>query len=82
MVQLPKNAAQARAAQKAALAGVIHERSVDPEIGRLLDTLETSDLSSLDEFALANIRETRRDYKKSTAVTEDLHWNPKGICNG
>lgn len=72
MVQLPKNAAQARAAQKAALAGVIHERSVDPEIGRLLDTLEKSDLSSLDEFALANIRETRRDYKKSTAVTEDL----------
>jgi carboxypeptidase Taq len=72
MVQLPSGAAECRAAQKSALAAVIHERSVDPELGNLLEQLQGTDLSSLGEFERATIREAAREYKKNVSVTEDL----------
>jgi len=73
MVQLPPGAAQARASQKAALAAVIHEKSTDEKIGGLLSRLEASDLlSSLDPYQCATVREAAREYRKSTAVTQEL----------
>ena len=38
-VIMPKGAAVARSKQIAALAGVLHEKSVDPEFGNLIDRL-------------------------------------------
>lgn len=72
MVQLPPGAADARAAQKAALAGVLHEKAVDPALGELLARLTSSDLAPLNAFQRAAVREAARDYRKSTAVSEDL----------
>jgi len=72
MVMQPAGAGAARSAQKAALAGVIHEKSVDPAIGALLDRLQAADLSALNEYERAVVREAARDYKKATAVTEEL----------
>ncbi|KAL4523019.1 hypothetical protein Ndes2526B_g07832 [Nannochloris sp. 'desiccata'] len=72
MVQLPSGAGEARANQKAALAGVLHEKQIDPAIGDLINRLKSSDLSSLNEFQRATVREAAREYLKSTAVTEKL----------
>ena len=72
MVMLPSSAAGARAAQKAALAGVIHEKQVDPSLGNIINSLKNADLSSLNEYQRATVREAARDYKKATAVTEEL----------
>ena len=72
MVMLPQGAAESRAAQKSALAGVIHERSTDPALGALLQKLEVADVSSLNEYDRANIREAAREYKKATCVTAAL----------
>lgn len=72
MVQLPSGAGECRAQQKAALAGVIHERSVDPEIGDILNRIEKADSSELSSWEAACVREAAREYKKNTAVTEDL----------
>lgn len=72
MVQLPPGAGDARANQKAALAGVIHEKQVDPALGDLITRLKTADLSPLNEYQRATVREAARDYKKATAVTEEL----------
>ncbi len=72
MVQLPSGAGNARANQKAALAGVLHEKQIDPALGDLINRLKTADLSSLNEFQRATVREAARDYIKSTAVTEKL----------
>lgn len=71
MVMMPAGAGDARARQKAALAAVIHERSVDPALGAVLARLEKA-TGALDDFQAATVREAARDYKKSTAVTEDL----------
>lgn len=72
MTMMPPGAAAARAAQKSALAAVLHSKQTDPGIGEALDRLEASDLVSLDAFQRATVREARRDYRKSTAVSEDL----------
>jgi hypothetical protein len=50
MVQCPPGAVAARGAQKSALAGVVHEKSTDPEIGELLARLQAGSLAELDEF--------------------------------
>jgi len=72
MVFLPRLSGECRAKQKSALAGVIHERSVDPELGSLLSRLEKADGSELSSWEAACVREAAKEYKKNTAVTEDL----------
>lgn len=72
MVQLPPQAASARAQQKAALAGVIHEKSVDKELGEILKRLQNGDLSGHGEYERATVREAAREYRKSSSVTEEL----------
>lgn len=42
MTMMPDGAAASRAAQKSAIAGVIHERSTDAAIGELLARLQGS----------------------------------------
>lgn len=74
MVQLPPNAVGARAAQKAALAGVLHEKQTEAEIGELLQRLQAANLEAegLNEYERANVREAARDYRKLTAVPKEL----------
>ena len=72
MVMLPPGAAEARASQKSALASIIHEKKVDTSIGDLLTRLQSSDLSPLNDYQRATIREAARGYAKDIAVTEEL----------
>ena len=71
-VIMPSGASQARAGQIASLAGVAHEKQTDPEIGKLLDELESGSLNDLDPYQQCNIRETRRAYDRETKVPMEL----------
>jgi carboxypeptidase Taq len=70
---MPPGGAAARGDHLAALTRVVHERTTDPELGRLLDTLEPW-AAGLDpdgrEARL--IRWVRRDFEKSVRVPADL----------
>ena len=71
-VIMPRGATQARAGQIASLAGVAHEKQTDPQIGELLDQLESGSLNDLDPYELCNIREIRRAYDRETKVPMEL----------
>ena len=70
MVMMPPAAAASRGAQKAALAGVLHERTTDPEIGRLLEKLDG--VAFEDPYRTAAVREAKHDYQKATRITSSL----------
>jgi carboxypeptidase Taq len=69
---MPKNGVGARARQGATLSKLVHEKSVDPVLGKLLDELEPY-ASSLphdsDEASL--IRVARRDFEKAIKIPSD-----------
>ncbi len=69
--KMPERAGNARAEQSAVLAGVIHERFIDPELGDLLHELhERAEELSDDEAVI--VREKLRDYEKSTKLPAEL----------
>jgi carboxypeptidase Taq len=68
---LPEKGRSYRAEQKAFLSGWSHERFVDPEVGKWLEICsEASD--SLGSEQKVNVREWRRDYQRSTALTKEM----------
>lgn len=67
---MPCGAEEARANQKAALAGVIHESKVDPKIGEILAALEDTSGLSLEEKA--NIREAKKSFERNTRLPTEL----------
>jgi carboxypeptidase Taq len=69
-VIMPNGAAESRASQMGVLAGTIHEKSTDPEMGKLLDALDQE--SSFTIFEQCNIREARREYDMETKVPKNL----------
>ena len=69
-VIMPSGAAESRARQMGVLAGTIHEKSTDPEIGKLLDALDKE--NSFNAFEQCNIREARREYDMETKVPKEL----------
>ena len=73
MVMLPpgQGASEARAAQKSALAGVVHEVATSEGLGALLSRLRAAP-AALDEWALANVREASRDFARASAVPKEL----------
>lgn len=71
-VIMPAGGADARGGQLASLAGVIHEKVTDPNIGELLDQLESGSSNNFDQYELCNIRETRRVYDRETRVPVEL----------
>ena len=76
-VMMPNKSAEARGKQMATLAGILHEKNTNPEIGRLLSELEDpkneKDIkSSLNVWELANIRDARRNFNKATKITKEL----------
>ncbi len=71
-VMLPAGAGEARAKQISALAGVIHERMTDPQLGNCLVELSNKSGDSFNEFERCNIREAQRDYELETKVPKRL----------
>ncbi|GIW88378.1 MAG: thermostable carboxypeptidase 1 [Isosphaeraceae bacterium] len=70
---MPCGGAEHRAAQLALLAGLTHERAIDPRIGELLAIVEGSPLVADPESdAAANVREWRRDYDRATKLPKTL----------
>jgi len=69
-VIMPSGASESRAKQMGVLAGIIHDKSTDPEIGKLLDNL--NDAEGFDSFQKCNIREARREYEMETKVPKNL----------
>jgi carboxypeptidase Taq len=70
---MPPGGAGPRADQLAALTTVVHERSTDPELGRLLDTLEPwAATLDPDSREARSLRWARRDFEKSVRVPREL----------
>ena len=72
-VTMPRGGAQARAEQTATIGRLAHELFVAPEVGRMLDDLQTYEQSlpyDSDEASL--IRVTRYDYEKARKVPTEL----------
>jgi len=67
---MPDGAADLRAKQQAALAGVVYEKETAPELGQLLARLQAAALS--DPWQAANVRDAARNYKRKTALSKDL----------
>jgi carboxypeptidase Taq len=70
---MPAGGAAARARQAAVLSGLAHERSIAPELGRLLDSLEPHAQSlpeDSDDACL--IRVARRDFDKAVKVPAEF----------
>ena len=71
-------ASEARAAQKSALAGLVHEAATSESLGALLASLQaaaapgSSAAGALDEWAVANLREASRDFARASAVPKEL----------
>ncbi len=68
-VMMPSGAAEIRAEQLAALAGIAHAKLTEPAIGEWL--AQAAD-ESLTEWQAANIREMKREYAHATALPADL----------
>jgi len=71
-VVMPKAAAENRSKQMAALAGVLHEKSVDVEFGRLIDKLVDVDINNFTEIEQCNIYEAKREYELETKIPKEL----------
>jgi len=62
-------AAASRGNQKAALAGVVHEKRTDAEIGTLLAKLTAAGAGAgLDKWEAAVVRDAAKDYRKATCI--------------
>ncbi len=70
---MPPGGASARGRQMATLSRLAHEKMTDPEIGRLLDTLEpvTADLP-YESDAASLVRITRQDFERATRIPPQL----------
>jgi carboxypeptidase Taq len=72
-VMMPPRGSPGRAEQLATLRKITHEKFVSPEIGRLLEQLESFEAEQpYDSFEAAFIRRTRRDWEKSRKVPTEL----------
>jgi carboxypeptidase Taq len=71
-VNLPPGAAEQRAAQHAVLAELHHAAVSDPEIGKLLTTLEALPAHRLDDGQRAVVTNARRDYDRATKLPAEF----------
>jgi carboxypeptidase Taq len=70
---MPPRGAPARAEMAATLERIAHERLTDPEVGRLLDSLDGwLDRADPDSEEVRLVRVTRRDFEKAVRVPADL----------
>jgi carboxypeptidase Taq len=72
-VTMPRGGAQARAEQTATVGRLAHELFVAPEVGRMLDDLQTYEQSlAYDSDEASLIRVTRYDYEKARRIPTEL----------
>ncbi len=71
-VIMPPGGVEFRAKQMSTLAGILHEKSTDPEIGDWLCDIEARATNEFDCYQAANIREARRDYEREIKVPKKL----------
>ena len=71
-VMMPAGAADARAMQMSSMAGALHEKSTDSEIGKLLNQLLKAGPEPFTDVEWCNIRESKRDYDIDTKVPREL----------
>src|SRR5438105_508759 len=70
---MPRKGSAHRAEQMALLARMTHEMATTPEIGRLLEEVEKSDLvGEKQSGAAVNIREIRRSYDRAVKLPKEL----------
>jgi len=69
---MPDGAAGARAEQIATLSAIVHQRTVAPEYGRLLDDLEKETANGvLEEWEKAAVHEASRDLRRAAKLPEE-----------
>jgi carboxypeptidase Taq len=66
---MPRDAAEQRSDESAALEAVLHQRKTDPRVGEWLAAI---DEAALDETGRAQIRHIRHGYERTTKVPEKL----------
>ncbi len=71
-VIMPQGAADARAKQMAALAGVLHEKSINPRVGNLIGKLTASGTDEFTDAEWCNIREAKRKFDLETKIPKEL----------
>ncbi len=71
-VIMPQGAAESRAMQMAALAGVLHEKSVDPCLGGLINKLINSEPDEFTGVEWCTIREAKREFDLETKIPKEL----------
>jgi carboxypeptidase Taq len=70
---MPTGGAVHRGGQLALLAGLYHERAIDPRVGELLSIVEDSPLAAAPESAAAvNVRELRRAFNRKVLLPKAL----------
>ena len=80
-VIMPTGAAESRAEQLGALAGVLHEKTTHPEMGKLLDRLSKIDKNKFTAFEWCNILEARRDFDMATRIPKTLVTELAELCS-
>ena len=71
-VIMPGGASESRAQQLGTLAGILHEKSSSPEMGKRLDIISQADEDEFSTFEWCNIREARREFDMATRVPKTL----------
>ena len=71
-VMMPSGAAESRAQQLGTLAGVLHEKTTHPEMGKLLEQLPEKNEGEFNDFEWCNISEARRDFDMATRTPKEL----------
>ena len=66
---MPPKGGKLRSDMMAFLSKQSHKRMTDPEMGKLLDSLKSQNLS---DEQTANVREVSRSYDKATKLPEEL----------
>ena len=66
---LPPRGVPARAQQRATLAAIVHERTIDAGLGALIDQLQAD---TLDSTAAANLREMKRIRDRAVKIPREL----------
>jgi carboxypeptidase Taq len=71
-VIMPVGASESRAQQLGTLAGILHDKTTHPEMGKLLDKLAKASENEFSNFEECNIREARREFDMATQIPKAL----------
>jgi carboxypeptidase Taq len=71
-VIMPNGATEARSKQMAALAGVVHEKSIDPEFGSLINALNKFEIKEFTDVEQCNVNEAKRAFELEIKIPKVL----------